>query len=125
MKIFVIIVRTLMGLLFLFSAIVVFFNLYPAPELHGNMKTFNDGIMASGYLIYLIKVVETICALAFISGRFVPLATVMIFPITVNILFCHAFLAPDGLPVALFLFLGNLLLAYYHRKSYAPLFVAK
>ncbi|MFZ6009726.1 MAG: DoxX family protein [Bacteroidota bacterium] len=125
MKIVIVIIRVLMGLLFLFSSVVVLFNLVPQPALTGNMKLFNEGVIASGYLMPMIKVIELICALAFLSGRFVPLATVVIFPIVVNIVMVHAFLAPEGLPVAIFLLLGNLFLAYAYRRNYATLMVAK
>ena len=125
MKIAIIIVRTLMGLMFLFASIVVLFNLMPHPEMKGNAKLFMDGIMATGYFMTLLKVTELVCGLAFVIGRFVPLATVMIFPITLNILFYHAFVAPEGLPVAIPLMLGNLFLAYACRKNYQPLLAAK
>jgi putative oxidoreductase len=125
MKIAKIIIRILMGLLFLFSSVVVLFNLVPEPELTGKVKLFNEGLAASVYMMPLIKSLELICAIAFLSGRFVPLATVVIFPITVNILLFHMFLAPEGLPVAIFLFLGNLFLAFTYRKNYQTLIVAK
>ena len=125
MKIAVIVVRILMGLMFLFASIVVLFNLVKAPEPTGNIKTFMDGIMATHYLLTLIKVTELVCGVAFIIGRFVPLATVIIFPITLNILLFHAFVAPEGLPTAIALLVGNLFLAYAYRKNYVPLLAAK
>ena len=48
MKIAVIIVRTLMGLLFIFASVVVLLNLVPQPELTGKTKIFMDGMNASG-----------------------------------------------------------------------------
>lgn len=125
MKITVTIIRILAGLLYLFSAIVLIFKLMPQPELTGNLKVYMEGITASGYLMPMVKVVEVTCAIAFISGFFVPLATVMIFPININILMVHLFLAPEGLPVAIFLMINNLLLAYYYRDKYKTLFIAK
>ncbi len=125
MKIAVIIVRVLMGLLFLFSSTVYFLNLVPQPELIGDLKLFNEGMAASHYMLPLIKTVEMICAIAFIVGRLVPLATVVIFPVIVNIVFVHAFLAPEGLPIAIFLLAGNLFLAFVHRSIYKPLLVVK
>lgn len=121
MKIAVIIVRTLLGLLFLFSSIVVLFKLVPQPPLRGGSKLFMEGLVASVYFIPLLKITELLCGLAFISGRFVPLATVVIFPVILNILLYHAFLAPEGLPIALLLLLANLFLAYACRKNYALL----
>jgi putative oxidoreductase len=124
MKITMIIMRSLMGLLFLMSSVGFFLNLFPQPVLEGNILTFNKGIEASGYLMALIKATELIVALAFLSGRFVRLATVIIFPVVVNIFMVSLMLAPAGLPVAIFLLVGNLFLAFCYRKSYAPLLVA-
>ena len=125
MKIAMVIVRTLMGLLFIFASVTYLFKLYPKPELAGNMKIFFEGMEASGYLLVLLKVTELVCGIAFVSGRFVTLAAVVIAPIIVNIVCVHAFLDPKGLPLAIFLVLGNLFLAYYYRENYKTLFVAK
>ncbi len=125
MKIAVIVVRVLMGLMFAFSAIVVLFKLVPQPELTGDIKTFMEGVAVTGYMMTTIKIIELICAAAFLSGRFVPLAAVVIFPITLNILLFHITLAPDGLIVAILLMIGNLFLAWYYKDKYKPLFVSK
>ena len=123
MKVAYIIVRILMGLMFLFASLAFFFKLMPMPELSGPVKTFMEGMQASVYLLPFVKVVELLCGLAFVSGFFVPLAAVVIFPITLNILFYSAFLDPKGLPIGVLLLLGNLFLAFYHRKKYAPMLV--
>ena len=125
MKIASIIIRVLMGLMFAFASIVVLFKLMPQPEQTGNVKIFMDGMTASVYLMTTVKIVELICAIAFLSGRFVPLATVVIFPINLNILLFHAFLEPSGLPVAVLLMLGNLFLAFYYRDKYKPMLASK
>ena len=125
MKIAMIVVRTLMGLLFIFASVTFLFKLYPEPELTGKMKIFSAGLEASGYLMVLVKVTELACGIAFVSGRFVTLAVVVISPIIVNIFCVHAFLDPKGLPVAIFLVLGNLFLAYGHRENYRTLFAVK
>lgn len=125
MKIAAIIVRTLMGLMFLFASIVVLFKIKmgPMPPMSNDMKIFNQALGL--YLLPIIKVIELVCGLAFITGRFVTLATVVIFPIVINIVLVHAFLGPEGLPVAIALLLGNLFLAYYYRKNYTSLFAVK
>jgi len=125
MKITMIITRVLMGLMFLFASIVVLFNLVPHPELTGKVKIFMEGISATGYLLTTVKIFELLCGIAFISGRFVPLAAVVIFPIILNILLFHLFLDHSGLPIAILLMMGDLFLAYYYRQIYKPLFVSK
>src|SRR5215204_2560016 len=125
MKIAVVIVRVLTGLLFLFASIVVLFNLVPQPELSGRVKVFMDGMNATGYLIPLIKITELVCGIAFVSGRFVPLATVVIAPVVVNIFLFHAFVDRQGLPVAVFLVFANLFLAFAYWDKFKPVLSAK
>lgn len=122
MKIAATVVRTLMGLLFLFASITYFLGLITPPPMTGAIKTFNDGLEASVYLMPVVKTVELLCGIAFVVGRFVPLATVLIAPIIVNIVLVHAFMAPEGLPIALFAAFANAFVAYQHRESYRPLF---
>jgi len=125
MKIAVIIVRILVGLLFLFASVAYFINLGTPPEMTGRPKIFMDGLAASGYILPVVKTLELLCALAFISGRFVPLAVVVIFPIAVNILLVHAILLPEGLTVAIPLFLAILFLVFAYRENYRQLLAAK
>lgn len=125
MKIAVIIVRVLMGLMFLFASIAYFFKLIPPQELSGPMKLFNEGLTASGYFMPFLKAVELIAGILLVAGLFLPLTAIVIFPITINIFLVHVFLAPEGIPVAIFMLAGNLFIAWYYRKTYTPLFVAK
>jgi uncharacterized membrane protein YphA (DoxX/SURF4 family) len=125
MRIAVIIVRILLGLLLLFASSAYFFNLAPQPELEGDMAAFSAGLAASGYILPVVKTVELLCGLALISGWFVPLATVVIFPVAVNIFMVHLVLEPAGLPVAIFVILADLFLAYACRQHYRALFSRK
>ena len=120
-----IVVRTLMGLLFLFASITFLFNLIPIPPMEGTVKTFNEGLMSVKYFFPVLKVIELLCGLAFITGRFVPLATVVVAPIIVQIFLFHAFIDRTGLPVAIFLVLAEIFVAYYYRAAYAGLLRAK
>lgn len=125
MKIAVIIVRVLFGLLYAFSAIVVLFDLVKAPPPTGAVKTFMEGVAATNYLLPFIKITELVCGLLLLSGRFVPLATVMIFPVTLNIFLFHIFVAPEGIITGVVVLAMNLFLAYACRKNYAGLLAPK
>ena len=116
-----VIVRTLMGLLFIAASVVVLFNLVPKPELTGAVKTFNEGMDAAPYFIPVLKLTELLCGIAFLIGRFVPLATVVIAPVIVQIFLFHVFMDRSGLPVAIFLVAANIFVAYYYRDSYRGL----
>jgi uncharacterized membrane protein YphA (DoxX/SURF4 family) len=125
MRIATIIVRVLMGLMFLFASCYYFFGPTPPMPTEGAIKVFNDGLTASGYMMNLIKVVELLCGLAFVTGFFVALANIVILPITVNIFMIHAFIMPDGLPVAAALLVANIFLIYAYRSRYTAIFSAK
>lgn len=126
MKIAMIIVRTLMGLLFIASSLIVLIG-GPAtpPDLSPNMKMFVDGMAASGYMLTLVKVTELMCGIAFVTGRYVALATVVIAPVIINILLVHIYLERSGLPVAIFLVLANCFVAWWYWDKYKPLLEAK
>jgi uncharacterized membrane protein YphA (DoxX/SURF4 family) len=125
MKITIIIIRTLIGLLFLYTSISFFLNLTPEPAATGNFKAFQVGLVASTYLMPLAKAIELLCGLSFVTGRYVTLANIAILPVTINILLINFFLTPENLPIAIFVFVGNLFLIYSHWENYKGLFVAK
>lgn len=122
MKIATIVIRSLMGLLFIFASIVFLFKLVTPPPAFGAMKIFNEGLQASIYLLPTVAVVELVCGLSFISGKYVTFSSILIAPIIVNIFFVHAFIDPKGLPVAIFLVFSNAFLAYGNRENYKNLF---
>ena len=125
MKIAMIIVRTLMGLLFIFASVTFLFGLITPPPMEGPIKVFNEGLAASGYFFTLLKITELTCGILLVVGRFVPLALVVLSPIIINILMVHLFLDRAGLPVAIFLVLGSIFLAYYYRDKFEPLLRSK
>ncbi len=126
MKIAMIIVRTLVGALFVFGAVTFLFGLItPPPMPDGPLKTFSEGLAASGYFYTLLKVTELVCGILLLTGRFVPLALVILAPIVINILMVHLFLDRSTLPLALFLVAAMIFLAYNYRKAFAPLLTPK
>lgn len=126
MKIAMLIVRTLVGLLFIFASVTFLFGLIAPPPLpDGPLRSFNEGLAASGYFFMLLKVTELLCGIALVVGRFVPLALVILAPVVINIFFVHTLLDLTGLPVAIFLVAAFIFLAYYYRRSFDGLLTAK
>lgn len=125
MKIAIIIVRVALGLMLLFASLFYFFGPPPPAMPEGNIKTFMDGIMATGYLMTLIKITELVCGLLFVIGRYVAFANVAILPVTINIFMVHACIMPDGLPMAAAILLANAFLIYAYRSHYTGVFAAK
>lgn len=127
MKIAITIVRVLLGALFVFSAVMVLFNIpMDQPKLGAAATSFMTGLMATGYFMKLLKITELLCGLLLIINRWAPLATVALFPISLNIVFFHVFLSePKDIPVAVVVLLANLFLGYAYRKNYEGLLASK
>src|SRR5690606_15280773 len=108
------IARLLLGFVFFAGGIVGLFNLVPPPpDLPERLQTFNNGLMASGYFMTLLKGTETVCGLLLLIGMFVPLALVILAPIVLNIFLVNVFLAPEGLALGIVLVLLQIYLSFF------------
>lgn len=122
MKIAIIIVRVLLGLMYLFASVVYFINYTrEAPKLSADQTTFMAGVMASVYLMPLIKVTELVSAILLLIGRTAPLGAIIIFPVTLNIFLYHAFLGPQQLPMVAVMLIFNIFLLFAYHKKYLPI----
>ncbi len=121
--------RVLLGFVMFASGLAGLFNLVPVPpDLPERLVTFNNGLMASGYFMTLLKLTETLCGLMLLSGFFVPLALVVLAPVILNIFLVHAFMAPSGVPLAVILGLLMIYLAFFaepYSRTVKGLFRAK
>lgn len=126
MKIAVIIIRVLMGLMFLNASIGYFFDLYPAPAevTESPTTTYITGISVV-YMLPIVKTIELICALSFLAGRYVALFLVVLFPITINIVLLHAITDLATAGIAIGIFIAHVFLLFAYRKHYSGMFVAR
>ena len=125
MKIIALVARYLLGLAFLIFGLNGFLHFIPLPPPKSALAgQYLGSLAASGYMVpvFLLQVVPAVLLLA---GWFVPLALVLLAPVLVNIVLFHGLMAPEGLPVPLFLSLLWLVVAYWHRAAFAGLFQAR
>lgn len=120
-----VIVRVLLGLIFVVFGLNGFLHFLPMPPMPAAAGKFMGGLGASGYFFPLLKGTEVIVGLLLISGFFVPLALVILAPITINIVAFHLFLAPAGIVMPIALLAFHLFLAWSYRSSYTEVLRAK
>lgn len=121
MKIFTIIARVLLGLIFVVFGSNAFLHFIAMPPLPHNLAgDYLRVLFASGY-VYVIGALEVVGGLLLLSGRFVPLGLIILGAIIVNILLFHILLAPEGLPLALIVALLALFLFWQYRAAFAGL----
>lgn len=125
MKIITIIFRTLLGLFLLHAGLEYFFHYMSAqPAPTGDVKIFMDGLMASKYLMPLVKVLEILCGLSFVSNKFVRLSAIVLLPISINIILINIFMMPSAIAFGAFVLIGNLFLVFKNWGAYNQIFRA-
>ena len=113
--------RLLLGTVFLVFGLNFFFQFAPMPAMPAPAGAFMNALFGSGYLMQLVHLIEIVAGVLLISNRFVPLALTVLAPIVVNIVAFHAFLAPGGLPIALFVLALEIFLARAYWNVFRPM----
>lgn len=118
--------RVILGLFIIVSgAMLVFLGKSPMQFPSEPAANFMNALANSGYLMRLVGILQVACGISFVSNRFVPLAAVVFFPISVNMLLFHVFLdIPSGIPSLIILALNSFILLS-NIDSYRPVLKAR
>jgi putative oxidoreductase len=113
------VLRLILGLLMLLGAVTHVTNTKEGVMAE---SAFITAMVNTGYLWQIIGITELLAGLAILIGRFVPLALVLLAPITLNILLFHLSQpSPDGISIALTIIIAHIGLAWLYRKHYSSL----
>jgi putative oxidoreductase len=124
MKLVSTIARFLLGLIFLVFGLNGFFHFIPLPPPSGLAGQFMEALHASHYMVVVI-LLQIIPAVLLLIGFYVPLALTLLAPVIVNIVCFHAFMAPEGLPLAIVVAVLWLLSYWNVRSAFAGLFQSR
>ena len=124
MKIATLIARILLGLLFLVFGLNGFLHFIPMPPPTGLAAQYMGALYVSHYQVFIF-LVDLIGGAQLLANRFVPLALILLGPVLVNILLFHSFMAPAGLPLALFTTVLWGLVFYGVRRAFAGVFIQR
>ena len=117
--------RILLGLIYFVFGLNFFLHFLPTPPSSGGpAESFASGLFQSGYFFPFLKSLEIILGVLLLVGAFVPLALVILMPISLNILLFHVFLT-DNATIAVVIIALQLYLAWAYRDYYKPLFNKK
>jgi putative oxidoreductase len=120
MKIATIIIRSLLGLVFLTFGANKILNFIPAPPVTGEAGQFMGAMFATHYIV-VVALCEIVGGLLLLTGRYAPLGLTLVGPVVVNILAFHTFMAPAGLPVAFVVSALTLFLLWNYRANFSGL----
>jgi putative oxidoreductase len=120
MKIAVMIVRILLGLVFLVFGLNFFFHFIPQQPAPGDAGAIAGLMFQHGWFTFY-GVLQVVAGLLLLVGRFVPLALVLLAPIIVNILLFHLTLAPSGIGPGLLCAVLEIFLIYAYWPAFDSL----
>jgi putative oxidoreductase len=117
--------RIVLGLIYFVFGLNFFLHFLPTPPSTGGpAENFTTGLFQSGYFFPFLKSAEVLLGGLLLAGTFVPLALVILMPITLNILLFHVFLTDNAIMSVVIIAL-QLYLAWAYRDYYKPLFNRK
>lgn len=121
MKIATILVRVLLGLMFVVFGANIFLHFIPMPPLPDTPAgAFSNALMVSHYIL-VIGALQFAGGFLLLIGRYVPLGLTLLGPVIVNILLFHIFLDRSGLPIAIVVSVLALFLLWRQRAAFAGL----
>jgi hypothetical protein len=125
MRIASVIARYLLGLIFLVFGLNGFFHFIPMPPPKGALAAqFGGAIFASHYWVVIFGI-QVLGGILLLVNRYVVLALMLLGPVVVNILFFHALMAPEGLPLALVVVVLWIILAVRYKQYLSGIFVQR
>jgi len=117
--------RIVLGLILLVFGLNKFFQFMPMPEMPEAAGALMGAFMETGYIMPMIAIVEVVTGILLLAGLFVPLALVLLAPLSLNVILFHIFLDPAGIAAGLIVFLLNLYLLLAYLDHYKPILRAK
>lgn len=117
MKILTIVLRVLLGLMFLIFGANGFLQFMPMPPMSGLPGDFIHAMAASGYL-QAVAACQMIGGALLVAGWHVPVGLVILGPVIFNILCFHIFLERTGLGMAIGVALVASFLTWQYRSAF-------
>ncbi len=115
--------RYLMGFLFVVFGLNGFLHFIPMPPPTGTAGQFLGALASSPYMT-VVFVIQLVAGVLLLTNKFVPLALVLLAPVIVNIVLFHAFMAPQGIGLALLVLVLWLVAATRVRSAFSGLLQA-
>lgn len=115
------VISLLFGLMMINGGLNKFLHYIPMPPMPEAATKLMMVFIESQWLMSLIAVIEVIAGILIIIPKTRALAALMIFPITVGIVFFHIFQDASGMIMGFVLLLINLWIIFENKEKYMPM----
>ena len=115
------IVRILLAVILLTFGLNKILNFMPFPPMPEEAQTFMSALVESGYIMYVVAIIEIISGIFLLIDKFSSFWIIVIFPILLNAFLFHLFLDIAGIAGALFAISLNVYLMIKYFNDYKGL----
>lgn len=120
MRVVSVIIRLLLGLVFVVFGSNAFLHFLTMPPMSGPAGEFIGAMQKTGYL-QAIAAFQVFGGLFLLLGRYVPLGLTLLGPVIVNIVLYHIFMDQSGWAMALVVSVLTLFLLWTYREAFHSL----
>lgn len=121
MKTITLISRILLGLMLIVFGLNKFLQFMPMPEMAEPAQAFMGALVATGYVMTIVAVVEIIAGILIILNKFSALALVVLFPIMLNAFLFHLFLDIAGIGGSLLVMVLIIYLLFVEKHKFTEM----
>lgn len=125
MKILTLIVRLLLGLIFVVFGLNGFLNFLSMGPMPSGLAGQFVGALVLSHYFWVVAALQIAGGALVLVNRFVPLGLVLLGPVIVNIILYHLFLNPTGTGVAIVVAILWLIVFYGHRQYFSGIFAQR
>lgn len=115
----------LLGFILFLYALNKFIHFMPVPEMRNEAVSFYSSLVNTGYIMPVVAAFEILVALAMFTGRYIALAMVVLFPLSLNFVFFHLFLDPPNIIPALITLGMNVYFLFIYRGAYREMLLPR
>lgn len=112
------IVQIILGIILIFFGLNGFLQFMPFPEMTAAATAFFGALFAAGYILPILNVIFIVVGLMYIFNKCGAFASVILFPLTLNIFLFHIFLDVATGIAGYVIFILNIYLLYVYFDSY-------
>ena len=113
--------RYILGVALVFFALNGFLQFMTPPPMGDAANAFMAALFTTGYMFVLINIVQLVVGLSLLTNKYVPLALIVLAPLTLNIILFHLFLHIQSILFGAIVAVLHLYLAYVNIDKYKTL----
>ena len=113
----VMVARIILGLIFAVFGLNKLIGFLDMPPPEGAAGAFMGALFATGYFFPFLGIVESVCGILLLIGKYTRLAAIVLMPVTINIVLFHVSLAPAAGAAGYLTFVLNVVLVMAYKED--------